>query len=122
MKTNAWGIKFDQYEFSQFLFTTQDHKYWLISDKEETIGSWYDSNIYRAMIKSSESEAKKNVKWQRIEKNDEDPWISINDMGFSPELMLYGGNSQTSHSDLLTSHGGMSVYISNCQIIKKNSP
>ena len=56
--SNAWSIQFDNLKFSRFLFSTTNSKYWLISERENILGSYYDLSD-REVIESSEGPTSK---------------------------------------------------------------
>ena len=52
---DEWSKKFSDSKFNQFLFITGDQKKWLIADRDEVIGSWYE-NADRIIYKSSNND------------------------------------------------------------------
>jgi len=40
--SNHWSIKFDDLVFDEMLFMTGDQELWMIIDKQEVIGEYYD--------------------------------------------------------------------------------
>lgn len=73
----TWSIKFDDRDFSEFLFMTGDCEKWLIAAKEEVYG-WYQNEDRNIKISSTNKHSNK-AKWYRRDANKEDPWISLND-------------------------------------------
>ena len=42
--SNHWSIKFDDLVFDEMLFMTGDQELWLIMDKQEAIGEYYNNS------------------------------------------------------------------------------
>ena len=79
-------------KFSRFLFSTTDSKYWLISERENTIGRQYDLSL-KEVLQSSESKTPTDINWVR---NPTDGiWISINGHDAPQKLTIYAENSST---------------------------
>jgi len=111
--SEAWSVKFDLGEVTEFLFSTGDCQKWLVAEKSAVMGFYADAP--RQIESSSLSATPYTAKWYRRQGASEDPWISITD--HHPAIgagdILYGGaNFGSTHaSAVLPIHDGANVYI-----------
>ena len=107
--TNEWGIPFGT--FDEMFFATFDTTYWLRCLKTSVLGT-YD-NLLRPIISSSSSSIPYSARWYQRDASVHEPWVSINDHNSSPQLILYGENSNTGGENLRNAYGGMCVLVRN---------
>jgi hypothetical protein len=105
--TNEWGIPFGT--FDEMFFATFDTTYWLRCLKTSVLGT-YD-NLLRPIISSSSSSIPYSARWYQRDSSVHEPWVSINDHNSSPQLILYGENSDTRADYLRNAYGGMCVLV-----------
>jgi len=76
--SEAWGLRFDNMEFDEFLFITGDKQLWMIMSKSEVTGAWYNAEKRKIIKSSISSEAYEAVMYRR-QGSMEDPWIGLKD-------------------------------------------
>jgi len=101
----AFSFSFDFDDVDQFLFSSGDCQYWLIADKNELLD--VSPNATKTILKSSTSNVPYTATWYG-EGRYEDPWISLSDY---PNDILYGGNGNQKHTQVIQQHFGANVYI-----------
>ena len=129
----SWSIKYDEDNFNEFLFKTGDGNRWMIMSRKEVMSlplpARYDEDSTKdpnsnpnASIKKGISkyydgstvfENKTRIMYNRPFNAPEDPWLSFLDHSDENNgiAMLYGENSKSSYTNLVTSHNGVNVYI-----------
>lgn len=110
--TKAWSTKFDDIEFTEFLFITGDKSIWLTMTKDEALGENYGNqnrNIEKSSISCEPSQA---LMYNRAG-NTEDPWISLTDhaSAIPAGLIVYGENSYGGNNLSIKNNDGADVYI-----------
>ena len=101
------------------MFMSGNLEHWLIVDKSEIIGDagdkYYSNQAIPVLISSISCDRYTSVWYRRSGSiGATDPWVSVRNHGDGAgELMVYGGNSVSEHNTILTSTGGMNVYIRN---------
>lgn len=95
LSPNTFGMKFDDFNYTEFLFTTGDKQKWLITNTTSVYDGWTSSmscgDAQGQVLKSSSSQNPSTVGWCKRHSRNEDPWISIETHG-------HGGNSGSSNS------------------------
>lgn len=117
LHASSFSRKFDDMEYTEFLFASGDCQRWLHSTKEAVLGGngldeWY-GNQYRPIIASNVQASPYKATWYRRNGVSEDPWISVSNH-FEYKI-VYGEGHWTPHGwlnyafDGIT--GGMNVFI-----------
>ena len=112
--TNNWSILYTQDEYDELCIGTYDLTHWVYFNKDQISTNY--SNTARTVYKSSANSSQHTVNWYNRADNTggnigEDPWISVENHTSSPNYMVYGENSTTVHTGLLSGYGGMAVWI-----------
>lgn len=110
--SQPWTVKFDDKDFSEFLFATGDLQVWMVMEKDEVL-DWY-ANQQRSIEASSSNANEHSAAMYRRQGSLEDPWISLEDHGpaISSGKIIYGENNfGGNHAQILSAHQGADVYI-----------
>ena len=112
---NNWSILFGEYD--ELCVGTYDLTHWVYFNKDQISTNY--SNLSRTVYKSSVNSQQHTSKWYNRSTNAEDPWISVRDHA---DTIIYGENSTTDHTSLLSGYGGLAVWVrkSNNNIISNN--
>ena len=126
----TFGMKFNDFSFNDFLFTTGDKQKWLITNKSSVYDGWTatvscgDSTGQVLKSSSNPNGETQIVNWCKRVGQSEDPWISIESHGHNgnsgavdsfEHSMLYGEKNASEYYDgwdyYLNNLNGVSVYI-----------
>lgn len=106
--SNEWSIDFGTYD--EMCFSTYSFSHWLYCTKAAV--QTYYNNTPANIIRSSSNNEAYTVNWyNRGGSNPEEPWISILDYDYTPNLILYGENNSILNKNLLSGYGGMCVWV-----------
>ena len=84
---SEWSVKFDATPFARFLFAYGDHSKWLLAERYQVIGEFYEDKV-REIIASSQNPRPSKAIWRRKEGEDDGPLISI----YDSTLCVAGGS------------------------------
>ena len=110
----TFSVYFANVDFDEFLFMTGDGSKWLVAQRDQVNGAYYDY-ASRTVEKSSLSPSPYTAGWYNRAGAAEDPWISLVDHGDATctGQILYGGNNHGGchATSVLPAHNGANVFI-----------